>query len=106
MRDIKDLLGYLNKGKENAISKKELIDLTGYNDRDIRLAVAKLRQEYPILSNTKTGGYYLPDDGIKGLKECDEFVMEQTSREKEIRKSMTAVQSWIKETINKISEVN
>lgn len=47
-------------GEENAISRKHLMALTGYKDRELRLLIeAERRQGLPILSNC-IGGYYLP----------------------------------------------
>jgi hypothetical protein len=61
-----------HKGKENAVSRNDLIYMIfGLNldknslqnstlDREIRFAIADLRQSYPILSTSKGSGYYMP----------------------------------------------
>lgn len=91
-----DILDYLHEGRENAVSKQYLMDMTGLTDRGLRLHVARLRKEHPILTNTKTGGYYLPsEEDFKGVEECNEFIAEQSSRINEIRKSMRGVNRWL-----------
>lgn len=52
--------GLLLCGAENAISRRDLMALTGYKDRELRLLIeAERRQGIPILSDC-VGGYYLP----------------------------------------------
>lgn len=49
-------------GAENAISRRELIAVTRYKDRTLRLLIeAEWRQGCPILSDN-VHGYYLPGD--------------------------------------------
>lgn len=48
-------------GVENAIPKKRLVALTALTDRELRKQVAKERRDgRPILTNTESGGFYLP----------------------------------------------
>ena len=93
------IVSFLSKGRENAITKKDLMNLTGYSDRVLRQRVEDLRKEVPILSNTKEGGYYLPDDGQKGIDECNEFIFEQQARANNIYVSLTAVMNHVNQDI-------
>ena len=51
----------LKIGKENAMSRDELILATGYTDRRIREAIEALRHIRPILNLDDGDGYYIPD---------------------------------------------
>ena len=62
------ILNTLRPGLQNATPRSELSGITGLSDRKIRDLIAELINDgYPILSNTKNGGYYYPDT----IEECD-----------------------------------
>lgn len=56
------ILNNLSYGKENAISKRELMKLTGLDERSVRSNIAILRKSKNILicSNSQSKGYYFP----------------------------------------------
>lgn len=85
------ILSYLDRGEENAISRKHLSAFTGLPDRQVRYLIADLRLKFPILSNSLTGGYYLPSAGLKGDRECLSFMREQRSRARKINKSLMGI---------------
>ncbi len=62
IEEVKDkIVSLLKRGKELAISRRELVQLVGTNDRMIRMAIHELREEGSlIISDTKKGGYYYP----------------------------------------------
>ena len=56
----------LPTGEQNAISRRELMNITGYTDRELRLQIAAERRAGAlILSSTDSvnGGYFRPEDG-------------------------------------------
>ena len=52
---ITDFIPY---GKENAVSREYLANMTGLDDRTVRELIEKARKDVPIISLKK--GYYLP----------------------------------------------
>lgn len=78
----------LHTGAENAISRRDLMALTGCSDRELRLKIeAERRQGVPILSNC-VGGYYLPADE----QERTRFVNSMLHRAMEIAAVAAAVE--------------
>lgn len=72
-----NLLDYIPFGKENAITRQELVRLTGLDDRTIRNEIKRLNREgVPILSSSHTCGYWQSDD----VKELEAYIKETDSR--------------------------
>ena len=59
-----NILDYIPKGEENAVSRQTLCKLTGKEDREIRRLIAKARREVPILNFGN--GYFIPTEREKG----------------------------------------
>ena len=75
-------------GAENAISRRDLMSMTGMSDRELRLKIeAERRQGVPILSDN-VHGYFLPGD----KSERDRCVRSLRSRAKEIERTATAIE--------------
>lgn len=75
-------------GAENAIPRRELMALTGYRDRELRLLIEQERRRgCPILSNC-IGGYYLPGDQA----ERERCVRSLRRRASEIMKTADAIE--------------
>lgn len=55
-----DILDYIPKGEENAISRRCLIHFTRKTDREVRYMIAKARREVPILNFGN--GYFIPTE--------------------------------------------
>lgn len=70
--------------KKTAISKRELMKLTGLDERSVRSNIAILRKLKNILicSNSQSKGYYFPKDAQEAL----EFVHETNGRIAELAK--------------------
>ena len=65
----------LPQGAENAVGTAELVRLTGLrNSRTLQIAIATERERGALILSTTKGGYFLPDDGLKGQQEIAEFV--------------------------------
>lgn len=75
MKYTERILSLIPKGKVNAISRSDLVALTGISDRTIREIIKKLIKDGNIiLSSSKSKGYWISnnDDEIKDfLKESD-----------------------------------
>ena len=75
-------------GAENAATRRDLMALTGYKDRELRrLIEAERRQGIPILSDCKSG-YFLPGDQA----ERDRCVRSLRSRAAEILATADAIE--------------
>lgn len=74
----------LPEGQENAISRRDLIALTGMSDRALRKAIASERRAGAlILSSVEYGssGYFRPSQGNAG--ELRRYIASMTSRGRE-----------------------
>lgn len=70
----------LGIGKENAVSRRQIVESTGYPDRLIRECIERLREEEPILSATDGSGYYIATEDAQGVTEAVEWVTGQNRR--------------------------
>lgn len=78
----------LHPGAGNAISRRDLMVMTGLSDRDLRLMIeAERRQGIPILSDN-IHGYFLPVDSA----ERDRCVRSLRRRAKEIEATAAATE--------------
>lgn len=91
-RKLTDLLP---KGKENAILAKDLCMVLGINDtRKLRKMVEAARMNGElILSNMKTGGYYIP----KNKEEIKEYYKTMSKYAESIKKSIYTAKKALKE---------
>lgn len=72
-----NILDYIPFGKENAVTRQELVKLTGLDDRTIRNEIKRLNREgIPILSSSHTCGYWLSND----VAELEAYIRETDSR--------------------------
>jgi len=72
---------FLSKGAENAMSTKDLLQLTGLpNARVLRQHIQHERGAGQVLLSSTNGGYYLPDDGTKGQQEIADCYRSMRSR--------------------------
>ena len=79
---------FLHHGTESAVSRRDLMALTGLPDRDLRrLIEAERRQGIPILSDNARG-YFLPGDQA----ERDRCVRSLRSRAAEIMETAAAIE--------------
>lgn len=90
----KDMYDYLPIGKKNAISKEELVKITGMNERSVREMIAEIRMSYGAVCSTSTSkGYYKP----ASKQELQEFIDETERR----AKSTFAILKIAKEEMNR-----
>ncbi len=103
---MKRIFELLPEGQENAVSRKDLIAITGMNDRELRKMIASERRDGAlILSSTDSehSGYYRP----ASADELRRFVASMTRRGKatfaavtEARKALKRIEAEQKGTRN------
>ncbi len=59
-----DILDYIRTGHDRVITRAELSDLTGIDDRTIRDMIHYARRDIPILNMQDGRGYFVPDMNI------------------------------------------
>ena len=87
------LLTFIPKGKENAISRNELSQITGYPDRFLRSEIKRLvRSGIPILSSSSAKGYWYSED----ISEIDAYLAEARQRERTSRRTNAKLEALSK----------
>lgn len=86
--DAERLVSLLGRGKANAVSRSELLEMFGGKDRDMRKVIAYARLLGHRINNDQDGsGYYLPDR----LEELTKQYKQMKRRAKTILAQMTAI---------------
>lgn len=93
-----DITAFIPRGKENAISRDELMTATGLPDRQIRNLIHEARRDALVLSLSE-GGYYLPTENE--INEVEEFYKRESKRAKSIFWTLKSCRDWLNETKNK-----
>lgn len=93
-----NILDFIPTGKENAISKQELMSRTGIKDeRLIRDAIKKqVESGVPILSSSGHKGYWYSED----IDEIEEFIRENDHRSNAINKTTAKLKKHLYEMKN------
>lgn len=93
-----NILDYIPIGKENAISKQKLCELTGIKDeRLIREAIKRqVESGVPILSSSGHKGYWYSED----IDEIEEFIRENDHRSNAINKTTAKLKKHLYEMKN------
>jgi len=81
-----NILDYIPKGKDNAVTRERLCSLTGMNDRAVREMISQARREAVIINLQNGDGYYIPTDRA----EIERYVRQETARLKSIGWSLKA----------------
>jgi hypothetical protein len=81
-----NILDYIPKGKDNAITRAELTARTGLNDRVVRELISQARRDTVIINLSNGNGYYIPTDRA----EIERYVRQETARLKSIGWSLKA----------------
>lgn len=87
----------LDWGAENALSRRDLVAITGLTDREVRRVVARERKRgLPIVTNTERGGgYYLPE----GPEELARFIRSLRHRAVETAAAAAAMEATLMEAL-------
>ena len=93
-----NILDFIPKGKENAISKENLCKLTGIKDeRIIRDAIKRqVESGVPILSSSGHKGYWYSED----LEEIKEFIRENDHRSNALNRTTAKLKKRVYEMEN------
>lgn len=75
-----DIINYIPKGRNNAISRTSLRIQTGLSDRAMREEISQARRYNCIINLQNGAGYYIPDTD----EEIQRFILQETRRAKSI----------------------
>lgn len=87
-----DFSTVLNKGKENGIHSRQLAEILGITQRELRLNISQARQDGQVIASSPAG-YYIP----AGEDEVREYVSIMWARTKSTFKNMKSAKTWLKE---------
>ena len=90
-----NITDYIPYGRENAVTREQLMMLTGMPDRAVREAIAQARRDTVILNLQDGNGYYRPVEDDKPLVE--RFLRQETKRAKTIFYRLKAAREYLKE---------
>ncbi len=90
-RRLEDLVEMIPTGKDDAISRRDLMKQLKVSDRKLREMIHEAREVYPILSNTGKGGYYLPAN----KEEAEAYIRQSYSYISEIHKTIPPVKRYM-----------
>lgn len=82
---------YIGRGRENAVTRSRLAELTGLGDRTIREMISQERRETVIINLQNGDGYYIPTKA----EEVKRFVSQETARLKSIGWSLKAARKLL-----------
>lgn len=85
---------YIGHGRENAVTRSRLAEITGLGDRTIRELISQARRDTVIINLQNGKGYYLATD----TEEINRFVEQETARLKSIGWSLKAARAQLGET--------
>lgn len=87
------LLSLIPHGKDNAISREQLVTLTNVSDRKVRKIVEELRAEGNIIcSSTQTKGYWKPTK----RSEVEEFIIQMNNYGKQCFNAAKSAREYMK----------
>lgn len=84
---MKQVYATLSTGAKNAVSRKHIVERTGYTDRIVRECIERLRADEPIISATDGSGYYIATKDMAGVADVTRWMDGQLKRASSIRKS-------------------
>lgn len=87
-----NIIEYIPIGHDNAISRKQLCQLTGLPDRLMRKAIERARRDYAIL-NIDGSGYFQPEEDESYLVE--RWLRQERSRGKSVEQSMRGAEHFL-----------
>ena len=93
-----DITEYIPYGKDNAVTRKYLCQITKLSDREMRKEIAKARRVTPILNSQDGKGYYQPNK--EDYREVEDFIRQESKRAKSIFYNLKGAKDWIKSVDN------
>lgn len=94
-----NIADYIPFGKDNAISRKRLSEITGLSDRKLREVIALERRNTIIINLSNGQGYFQPINGLEDDLVVD-YYKQENSRLKRIGWSLSATRKRVKEIQN------
>lgn len=95
---------YIPYGKENAVTREQLVILTGLSDCQIRGQIAKARRHILILNLQDGQGYYRPTSDERA--DVERFVRQEKSRASKIFWSLKAADDFLSQVNGQIDITN
>lgn len=93
-----DIMNYIPVGKDNAVGRGYLTQVTGLNDRAMRDAIAEARKTHCIVNFG--GGYYVADT----VEDAERFLRQEKNRAISIFTSLKGTREYLKKCQNVTSE--
>lgn len=88
---------FIPVGRENAISRKRLCEVTGLTDRNLREHIAQARRNTPIINLQYGDGYFIPDTSDDAdMALLRRYVAQEEGRLKSIGWSLKAARNALK----------
>lgn len=88
-----NLVELIPMGKENAITRNRLCELTGLSDRKVRMAIHDARTDgVMIISSTGQSGYFMPETRA----DVEKFIKQQKSYIRNLQKSVSRAEKELK----------
>lgn len=95
---MNDITNFIGIGKENAVTRKQLVSLLGLPDRRVRRMIAEAREHgAPIINDQDGYGYYLSND----LYELRRQYITNRSRALSIMRQQRSLREKIEEAENR-----
>ena len=93
-----NIADFIPVGKDNAISRSQLVKLTGLSDRIVRDMIALERRNIAILNLQNGAGYYIPSESEKA--DLERFIKQEEARAKSIFWSLRGAKSALRKCGN------
>lgn len=93
-----NIADFIPVGKDNAISRSQLVKLTGLSDRIVRDMIALERRNTAILNLQNGAGYYIPSESEKA--DLERFIKQEEARAKSIFWSLRGAKSALRKCEN------
>ena len=88
-----DILDYIPFGIECAISRHDLRQITGLNDREMRKMIRLARERAPILNLQQGNGYFRPTPDEMNL--VDKWMSQEKRRAKSVFRGVRAAKKFL-----------
>lgn len=92
---MSDILQYIGKGKENAVSRESLCKLTGQCDRSNRREIELLKQQDHIPIINLGNGYYICDSKT----DFERYERQERRRIFNELKTLSSMKTWFRDDI-------
>ena len=93
-----NIADFIPVGKDNAISRSQLVKLTGLSDRIVRDMIALGRRNTAILNLQNGAGYYIPSESDRA--DIERYVRQEEARAKSIFWSLRGAKTALRKCEN------